>query len=97
MSTSRDRQILNSIINPLLPIGEAVYDPDAEDADGAAGVDPPTLESEQTTLSKALEKEAVLVSEKGQIDASIDLFTKAIEAEPSRASCYNNRAQAYRL
>ena len=30
MSTSKDRQILNSIINPLLPIGEAVFDPEEE-------------------------------------------------------------------
>ena len=26
MSSSRDRQILNAIVNPLLPIGEGAYD-----------------------------------------------------------------------
>ena len=28
MATQRDREILNAIINPLLPIGEAVFDDD---------------------------------------------------------------------
>ena len=26
MATSRDREILNAIVNPLLPIGEAIFD-----------------------------------------------------------------------
>ncbi len=26
MATARDREILNAIVNPLLPIGEGVYD-----------------------------------------------------------------------
>ena len=26
MATSRDREILNAIVNPLLPIGEGVFD-----------------------------------------------------------------------
>ena len=30
MANSRDRQILNSIINPLLPIGEGGYDYEEE-------------------------------------------------------------------
>ena len=28
MSTSADRQILNSVVNPLIPLGEGVYDDD---------------------------------------------------------------------
>ncbi len=26
MSTRRDREILNSVVNPLLPLGEAAFD-----------------------------------------------------------------------
>lgn len=26
MASSRDRQILNAIVNPLLPVGEAIFD-----------------------------------------------------------------------
>ena len=26
MATKRDREILNAIVNPLLPVGEAVFD-----------------------------------------------------------------------
>ena len=28
MATPRDREILNALINPLLPLGEAVFDDD---------------------------------------------------------------------
>ena len=30
MATARDREILNAIVNPLLPIGEAVFDDDQD-------------------------------------------------------------------
>ena len=30
MATRRDREILNAVINPLLPVGEAIFD-DKED------------------------------------------------------------------
>lgn len=26
MATKRDREILNAIVNPLLPVGEAIFD-----------------------------------------------------------------------
>ena len=28
MATKRDREILNALVNPLLPVGEAVFDDD---------------------------------------------------------------------
>ena len=28
MATKRDREILNAVVNPLLPLGEAVFDDD---------------------------------------------------------------------
>ena len=55
MSTSKDRQILNSIVNPLLPIGEAVFDPEEEENTVDNLVEE---ESEASLLSKSLEKEA---------------------------------------
>ena len=54
-------------------------------------------ESESTILAKSLEREAIVACEKGDIDTALDIFRKAIEADVSRASCYNNRAQAFRL
>ena len=39
MATQRDREILNAIVNPLLPVGEAVFD----DADQI----PVTLQDEE--------------------------------------------------
>jgi len=95
MSTSKDRQILNSIINPLLPIGEAVFDP--EEAEHGDDSEQPIQESESTILAKSFEREAIVACEKGDIDTALDIFRKAIEADVSRASCYNNRAQAFRL
>ena len=93
MSTSKDRQILNSIVNPLLPIGEAVFDPEEEENTDEAAVEE---ESEASLLSKSLEKEAIMTCEKGDVEAALDIFRRAIEADVNRACCYNNRAQAYR-
>lgn len=95
MATSSDRKILNSILNPLLPLGECVYDdenvPEVEDE---------TQEEKETTEikeAKELEKEGIKAAESGELQKSIDIFTKSIEMAPKRASCYNNRAQALRL
>ena len=30
MATARDREILNSVVNPLLPLGEGVFDEENE-------------------------------------------------------------------
>ncbi|KAJ8894942.1 hypothetical protein PR048_000249 [Dryococelus australis] len=47
--------------------------------------------------AKELEMEGVKAAESGDIDLAIGIFTRAINILPSLPSCYNNRAQAYRL
>lgn len=54
-------------------------------------------DSEATRESKRLELEGVKLAETGNLEGSLKLFTQAIEAAPSRASGYNNRAQTLRL
>jgi len=39
----------------------------------------------------------VKLAETGDLPGALDLFSKAIEVAPSRASGYNNRAQTLRL
>merc|ERR1711862_232144 len=94
MSNSRDRQILNSIVNPLLPIGEAVFDPEEE---GKERDPEDAVETEAPKLSKSLERQAIAACERGDVESALETFRRAIEADVGRASCYNNRAQAFRL
>ena len=72
MANSRDRQILNSIINPLLPIGEGVYDLEQEcfDSNQEANIS----DSEETRTSKEYEKLGVNSAEKGNLEEAIILF-----------------------
>ncbi len=39
MSTPGDRRILNSVVNPLLPLGEAVYDDEEEEENSKEDVE----------------------------------------------------------
>ena len=94
MSNPHDRQILNSVVNPLLPLGEGVFDDDR--------VLPDTLQDEEpdsaaVKRSKALEKKAVLSCEEGRLSEALALLTEAVSVAPERPSPFNNRAQVYRL
>lgn len=40
---------------------------------------------------------AIQACDSGDMSKAIDLLTQAIDVAPSRAACYNNRAQVYRL
>ena len=71
MANSRDRQILNSIINPLLPIGEGVYDLEEECTEN---IDTDISDTDDSRRSKKYEKEGVESAEKGNIDEAISLF-----------------------
>jgi len=55
------------------------------------------LTSDEEKRAKQLEIEAVQAAERGQLDDAIKLFDEAISLAPTRATCYNNRAQALRL
>lgn len=46
---------------------------------------------------KELEVEGVRAAEMQEIDEAIEIFSKAIQLCPRRASGYNNRAQALRI
>lgn len=88
MST-RDQTVLESIFNPLLPLGgdvpqEEVTSAVEDTSDGAQ-------------LAKEYELSGVHKAEAGEYDDAMVLFDKSIAAAPSRASCYNNRAQLLRL
>lgn len=92
MSSAGDRAILNSIFNPLLPVGECVFSEDIPcDLRDSEEVSPEYEEA------KALEIEGVKAAESGNVDMAVMSFTRAIEMAPRRASGYNNRAQALRL
>ncbi|XP_068221196.1 tetratricopeptide repeat protein 36 homolog [Palaemon carinicauda] len=92
MTSASDRAVLNSIFNPLLPVGECVYDEDIpadlKDADD---------NSPEGHEAKAMELKGVKAAEAGDVDGAIKFFSDAITMVPSRASGYNNRAQALRL
>ncbi|XP_076318749.1 tetratricopeptide repeat protein 36 homolog [Tachypleus tridentatus] len=92
MGSRHDRAVLNSIFNPSLPVGECVFDDEIptdlrDEEDGS-------LEVQE---AKQLEIEGVKAAEEGQLEKAIQIFTKAIELTPRRASGFNNRAQVLRL
>uniref|UniRef100_A0A0P4WGF0 Uncharacterized protein n=1 Tax=Scylla olivacea TaxID=85551 RepID=A0A0P4WGF0_SCYOL len=92
MSSANDRAILNSIFNPLLPVGECVYEENIpEDLRDKEEATPETEEAKQ------LELQGVKSAETGDVAAALASFNKAIEVAPNRASSYNNRAQTLRL
>jgi len=100
MSTENDRLVLNSILNPNLPLGEGLFDPANElqppaDDDSFHGV-ANSAESVPDEV-KQLEKFGLEAAEKGEVEVAVQAFTKAINSHPDIASCYNNRAQALRM
>ena len=60
--------MLNSILNPNLPLGEAVYDPEEQ-------VEEVEVEEDSKEILDA-EKEAVQAAEKGDLTSALTLFDK---------------------
>ncbi|PAV82962.1 hypothetical protein WR25_08186 isoform B [Diploscapter pachys] len=89
MSTTRDRAVLSRILNPLMPSEDISNNNDV-------AVDKP-IEHEGYAESKELEKQGVRTAEGGDVNAAIEIFTRAISTCDINPSAYNNRAQAYRL
>merc|ERR1719481_838256 len=89
MATPSDRQVLNSILNPTLPLGEAVYDPEEQVEDEV------TREDSKDVLDT--EQSAVRAAEQGDLAEALKLFDRLLTLDPNRPSSYNNRAQALRL
>ncbi|KAG0726687.1 Tetratricopeptide repeat protein 36 [Chionoecetes opilio] len=92
MTSANDRAIINSIFNPLLPVGECVYDENIPEE--LRDTEEATPENEE---AKHLELQGVKTAEAGDVEAALKSFNKAIEVAPHRASSFNNRAQALRL
>ncbi|XP_054163470.1 tetratricopeptide repeat protein 36 homolog [Oppia nitens] len=88
MCSTNDKLVLNSIFNPLMPT--------TDDNDTASDDITRQLTAEEQ-LAKELETEAVNAANGSQYDRSLELLTRAIYTAPNRASCYNNRAQVYRV
>jgi len=89
MATPSDRQVLNSILNPTLPLGEAVYDPEEQVEDEV------TREDSKDVLDT--EQSAVRAADSGDLAEALKLFDRLVTLDPKRPSSYNNRAQALRL
>ena len=92
MSNPSDRQILNSVVNPLLPLGEGVYDDENEIPPNLVDSDPLEASEEQIEESRRFEKLAIEKCEEGNFKLAKEMFKKAEEAcTPARPSVFNNR------
>ena len=90
-ASEKDQAVLESIFNPLLPLGEVTQTPAQTEND---------VNEESTEDSKrAKDSEALGVerAEQGDLDGALECFNEACEICPSRSSCFNNRAQLWRL
>jgi len=87
---SEDRAIINSLFNPLLPLGEAVCDEEPVEC---------TADDEKLYKELARERnsEGVQATEAGRHQEALRAFQEAIQTEPSWGAPYNNRAQLYRI
>ena len=92
MATSKDEDVLNTIFNPLFPIGSDC--PRLAENDGGQELN---ADFELIEKAKELETAGVKKAENGDFNGALECFNKSIEAVPLRASGYNNRAQLYRL
>ena len=66
------REVLNSILNPNLPLGEAVYDPEEDLHDADVEV----VEDSKEILD--MEKQAVQAAEKGDLKSALAHFDKVV-------------------
>ncbi|KAG8180919.1 hypothetical protein JTE90_020146 [Oedothorax gibbosus] len=92
MATKQDLAILNSVFNPLVPLGECPVESIVDDELKDDEVLTPSV-----VESKELESNAVKLAEAGRVEEAITILNESIQISPERPSGYNNRAQAYRL
>ena len=83
--------MLNSILNPNLPLGEGIFDPEEVVPDR----DEDKLQEDDKV--KKLDNEAVKAAEAGDLDTALRLFDVAVRLAPARPASFNNRAQCLRL
>jgi len=92
MSTQHDKDIINAIINPLMPLTECVLDEQIPKE-----LHDEEEETEEILNSRALEKLGVDAASAGDMELAMKYFDDSIKCAPRRASPYNNRAQGLRL
>ncbi|XP_017461267.1 PREDICTED: tetratricopeptide repeat protein 36 homolog, partial [Rhagoletis zephyria] len=89
-----DQQVLDSIFNPLAMTSSVVQAIEPEANAELLDIEENSAEVQQ---SKALEISAIKLAEEGQLSKALQAFEQALNVAPTRASIYNNRAQALRL
>ena len=72
--------MLNSILNPNLPLGEAVYDPEEQ-------VEEVEVEEDTKEILEA-EKDAVQAAEKGDLNGALTLFDKVTLFNRIKMICF---------
>ena len=93
MATSeKDQAVLESIFNPLLPLGDILPKHEVEN-ENEINVE----NTEESKRAKDLETSGVEKAEQGDLEGALECFNEACEICPSRSSCFNNRAQLWRL
>lgn len=90
----RDQQVLDSIFNPLELSSSVAQAIEPKAHAELVDVEP---DSEAVQQSKALEVHAIKLAEEGKLAEALQVFEQALSVAPTRASVYNNRAQALRL
>ncbi|XP_017491775.1 PREDICTED: tetratricopeptide repeat protein 36 homolog [Rhagoletis zephyria] len=89
-----DQQVLDSIFNPLAMTSSVVQAIEPEANAELLDIEENSAEVQQ---SRALEISAIKLAEEGQLSKALQTFEQALNVAPTRASIYNNRAQALRL
>ncbi|CAN7987421.1 unnamed protein product [Ixodes pacificus] len=95
MATANDKAVLEAVFNPLF--SELGFSCDDEDSAEISGQLWHELDTDVPAEVKELEVEGVRAAERQEIDKAIEIFSKAVQLCPRRASGYNNRAQALRI
>lgn len=95
--SEHDKAVLGRIFNPETPYFD---DERGEEGTFATSCNNQCL-NENVSIheeeAKSLEVDAVKEAENGNLSSAIEILGRAIDLAPSRASGYNNRAQALRL
>lgn len=97
MATEHDKAVLNSILDPSLPLGDALNFEAPEEISSIESDDAAESDSEECRRSRQLERDGVQAAEAGRHEEALQLLTEAVTAAPHRASPHNNRAQLHRL
>ncbi|XP_054731636.1 tetratricopeptide repeat protein 36 homolog [Anastrepha obliqua] len=92
--SAHDQLVLDSIFNPLELTSSVAQVIQPESRADLVDIEADSAEVHQ---SKALEVSAIKLAEEGQLSEALQVFEQALNVAPTRASVYNNRAQALRL